>query len=363
MMPATAVAQVWKTPQAKALWAGVASHARARLDRPLTSAVGAMLIAAAHAEGWVVAKGGSGAISDALVTDIERHGGRIETGVHVTSVDDPPHSDVLMLDLSPSVAADILGERLPDRVARAYRRFRHGPGAFKVDFAIEGDVPWAAESARAAGTVHLGGGLDEIVAGEMSISRGAMPDRPFVLVGQQYLADPSRSVGTINPLWTCARSQRLHRRRDGGDHRADRTLRTRLPRTDSGNRSALHDGDVGVQPELRRRRHHRRGHLGEAIGVSTPSCVRSVLLWHPGHLPLFRVDPAGGGSARYVRSQRSRPRACTTRPVNARRSVDNQRQHRRNETLEMNEVSPERTTTGASRTGSPRSPSCCWQLR
>jgi len=204
LLPATTLARAWKTPQAKALWAGVASHALAPLDRPMTSAVGLTLIAAAHARGWVVAEGGSGAIADALVADIERHGGRIETGVHVTSVDDLPPSDVLMLDLSPSVAAGILGDRLPSRVARAYRRFRHGPGAFKVDFAIEGDVPWAAESARVAGTVHLGGGFDEIVAGEKSISLGAMPDRPFVLVGQQYLADPTRSVGTTNPLWTYA---------------------------------------------------------------------------------------------------------------------------------------------------------------
>ena len=90
------------------------------------------------------------------------------------------------------------------RVARAYRRFRHGPGAFKVDFAVEEGVPWTAPAARQAGTVHLGGGLDEVVANEAAVHRGAMPERPFVLVGQQYLADPSRSVGNIHPVWTYA---------------------------------------------------------------------------------------------------------------------------------------------------------------
>ena len=204
MLPATTLAWMWKTEEAKALWAGVAAHAFSRLDRPMTSAVGLMLIVAAHAQGWVVAEGGSQAIADALAVDIERHGGRIETGVRVTSVADLPPSDVLMLDVSPSIAADILGDRLPDRVARSYRRFRHGPGAFKVDFAVEGGVPWTAPLARHAGTVHLGGNLDEVVATEDAVCRGAMPERPFVLVGQQYLSDATRSVGNIHPLWTYA---------------------------------------------------------------------------------------------------------------------------------------------------------------
>jgi phytoene dehydrogenase-like protein len=204
MLPATTLARTWRTEEAKALWSGVAAHAFSRLDRPMTSAVGLMLIVAAHAQGWVVAEGGSQAIATALAADVVRHGGKIETGVLVTSIDDLPPSDVLMLDVSPSIAADILGDRLPARVACSYRRFRHGPGAFKVDFAIEGDVPWTASAARRAGTVHLGGGHDEVVANEAAVSRGEMPERPFVLVGQQYLADPSRSVGNVHPLWSYA---------------------------------------------------------------------------------------------------------------------------------------------------------------
>jgi phytoene dehydrogenase-like protein len=204
MLPATVVGKVWRTEQTKALWAGVAAHAFTRLDRPMTSAVGLMLLAAGHARGWVVAEGGSQAIARALAADIERHRGKIETGVRVTSADDLPPSDIVMLDVSPAIAADILGDRLPARVARAYRRFRHGPGAFKVDFAIEGHVPWRAEAARDAGTVHLGGSLDETVANVEAVHRGAMPERPFLLVGQQYLADPTRSVGNVHPLWTYA---------------------------------------------------------------------------------------------------------------------------------------------------------------
>jgi phytoene dehydrogenase-like protein len=203
-LPATTVARMWREEQTKALWAGVAAHARYRLDRPLTSAVGLTLLVAAHAKGWVVAQGGSQAIADALAADIEAHGGIIETGQRVTSVSDLPPSDVLMLDVSPSIAADILGDRLPSRVARSYRRFRHGPGAFKVDFAVEDGVPWTAPAARQAGTVHLGGDLGEVVTNQEAVHRGTMPERPFVLVGQQYLADPTRSVGNIYPVWTYA---------------------------------------------------------------------------------------------------------------------------------------------------------------
>lgn len=203
-LPATVLARAFRTEQGAALWGGVAAHTAHRLDHPLTSAIGAMLVVAGHSTGWVVAAGGTQSIADALVRDIEAHGGTVETGRRVTSVAELPRHDVLMLDVSPSIAADILGERLPGRVARAYRRYRHGPGAFKVDFAIEGGVPWAAPAARRAGTVHLGGGLAEVVANEAAVHRGDMPARPFVLVGQQYLADPDRSVGDIHPLWTYA---------------------------------------------------------------------------------------------------------------------------------------------------------------
>jgi len=203
-LPATTLARVWRTDSTKALWAGIAAHAFTRLDRPMTSSVGLMLTVACHGRGWVVAQGGSQSIADALATDLTRHGGTIETGVRVTDAADLPPHDVLLLDVSPSIAAGILGDRLPRRVARAYRRFRHGPGAFKVDFAIEGGVPWTAPDARRAGTVHLGGTHTEVFANELAVHRGAMPERPFVLVGQQYLADPGRSVGDVHPLWTYA---------------------------------------------------------------------------------------------------------------------------------------------------------------
>ena len=112
-----------------------------------------------------------------------------------------PPVDIVMLDVTPGSAARILGDRLPGRVARAYRRYRHGPGAFKLDLAVEGGIPWSDEACRRAGTVHLGGTLAEIVRAEDDVAAGRMPRRPFVLVGQQYLADPSRSAGDLHPVW------------------------------------------------------------------------------------------------------------------------------------------------------------------
>jgi phytoene dehydrogenase-like protein len=200
-LPATVVARAWKTPQARALFGGVAAHAFAPLTQLMSSSVGAALITAGHACGWPVARGGSQAIADALASSIREHGGRIETGVRVTEL---PQADVVMLDLVPSAVASIAGDRLPPRVARAYRRYRHGPGSFKVDLAVEGGVPWRNEACRRAGTVHVAGTFEETVAAERDVNRGRMPERPYVLVGQQYLADPSRSAGDVHPIWAYA---------------------------------------------------------------------------------------------------------------------------------------------------------------
>jgi phytoene dehydrogenase-like protein len=202
--PATVLARSWRTPQARALFGGVAAHAFSPLSRPMSSSVGMALICACHAFGWAVAKGGSRSITDALASYVRERGGTIETGVHVTSLDQLPRADATILDLSPAGVAEIAGERLPPRVARAYRRYRHGPGAFKVDLAVREGVPWTNGTAGRAGTVHCIGPFEELVAAERDINRGRMPERPFVLVGQQYLADPERSSGDLHPVWAYA---------------------------------------------------------------------------------------------------------------------------------------------------------------
>ncbi|MHA6792683.1 phytoene desaturase family protein [Pseudonocardia bannensis] len=204
LQPATLVARRWRTDAARALFAGVAAHALHPLERPTSAAIGLMLTAAGHRFGWPVARGGSRAITDALAASLIELGGAIETGVRVRSLAELSPAAAVLLDLAPGAVADIAGDRLPARVARAYRRYRHGPGAFKVDLAVEGGVPWRNEQCRRAATVHVGGTISEIAYTEREIHRGRLPERPFVLVSQQYLADPSRSAGDVHPVWAYA---------------------------------------------------------------------------------------------------------------------------------------------------------------
>jgi phytoene dehydrogenase-like protein len=204
-MPASVLARGFATPSGQALFAGVAAHAFRPFGSPMSSAIGVALGTAAHRYGWPVAAGGSASIARAMVSMLDGvYGGKIETGVRVSSLAELGDFDVVMLDLAPAAAARIAGDRLPARVARAYRRYRHGPGVFKVDFAVEGRVPWSHEPSRRAGTVHVGGSFREIAAVEEQVNRGSMPDAPFVLVCQQYLADPSRSDGDKHPLYAYA---------------------------------------------------------------------------------------------------------------------------------------------------------------
>jgi phytoene dehydrogenase-like protein len=202
--PAAVLARALPSARARALFAGTAAHAFRPLSSPFSSSVGTALICACHRYGWPVARGGSGAISDALAAAIAERGGRIETGRPVRSLEELPAADATVLDLAPAAVADVAGTRLPARVARAYRRYRHGPGAFKVDLAVEGGVPWADPSSRRAGTVHAIGSYEEVVLAEREVHGGRMPERPFVLVGQQYLADPARSRDDVHPVWAYA---------------------------------------------------------------------------------------------------------------------------------------------------------------
>lgn len=204
LQPATMLARRWHRDETRALFAGVAAHTIHRLDRPLTSAVAVMLIAAAHHVGWPVAEGGSHSITTAMAAKLRDLGGTIQTGVRVASLDELPRSRVVLLDVAPRDAVDIVGARLPNHVRRAYVRWRHGPAAFKVDLVVDGGVPWRDDTSVRAGTVHCGGTLEEIATVEREVHAGRMPERPFVLVSQQYLADPGRSSGTLHPIWAYA---------------------------------------------------------------------------------------------------------------------------------------------------------------
>ncbi|MFI0813314.1 phytoene desaturase family protein [Streptomyces echinatus] len=203
-LPGTLLARLLGSPDAQALFIGVAAHAFRPLNTLASSAIGVALTTAAHAFGWPVAEGGSAAIRDAVLVRAAEHGVEFETGRRVTSLDELGSPDLVMLDTAPAAAARIAGDRMPARVRRAYTRYRHGPGAFKVDYAVEGGIPWTHEASRSACTVHLGGTVAEIAAAERDVVAGRMPARPFVLVGQQHLADKTRSAGGVHPVYSYA---------------------------------------------------------------------------------------------------------------------------------------------------------------
>lgn len=186
---------------ARALLAGCGAHSMLPLSAAGSSAFALGLGLLGHAAGWPVAAGGSRAITDAMASLLRSLGGEIETGRPVASLADAGPARAVLLDVGPGALAAIAGDRLPARYRRALARFRHGPGAFKIDYALSEPVPWAAEEARRAGTVHVGGTLSEIAAAEAEVAAGRHPDRPFVLVGQQSLADPGRAPAGRHTLW------------------------------------------------------------------------------------------------------------------------------------------------------------------
>ena len=212
MLPASAFARLFRTEQGRALFGGVAAHAFRPLHYPMTSAIGMGIIAAGHRHGWPVAAGGSQSITNAMVALLSDLGGKIETGVRVRRRRSCPRptSRCSTWHRARSLGSWVSASRA--EFLAPSTRFRRGPGAFKVDFAVEGGVPWTNPDAHRAGTVHLAGTYAELAATEREIHAGRMPERPFVLVGQQYLADPQRSVGNIHPVWSYAHvPQRLHR--------------------------------------------------------------------------------------------------------------------------------------------------------
>ncbi|MFT4042604.1 MAG: NAD(P)/FAD-dependent oxidoreductase [Gordonia sp. (in: high G+C Gram-positive bacteria)] len=204
VLPATVFARVFRTARARALFGGIAAHAFTRLDRPLTASLGMMIAASGHRYGWPVARGGSGAITRAAAAALGDLGGKIHTGVAVRRRADIPAADIVMLDLSPEQAVSLYGDLMPAHIARSFRRYRVGSSVFKVDYAIAGDIPWVNPACARAGTVHLGGGFDEVADTERQRAGGVLARHPFVLLGQQYRADPTRSSATANPVYAYA---------------------------------------------------------------------------------------------------------------------------------------------------------------
>jgi phytoene dehydrogenase-like protein len=202
ILPAHTVARRgFATAEARALFAGLAGHSILSLKAPVTAGYGLMLGVLAHLVGWPLARGGSQQIADALVSVLEGLGGRVECDRRIESLAELPAADAVLLDLTPRQVLAVAGAAVPDRYRRALAGYRYGAGVFKLDLALDGPIPWAnADCARAA-TVHLGGTLDEITAAEAEVQRGGHPERPYVLLSQPSLFDPSRAPDGVHAVW------------------------------------------------------------------------------------------------------------------------------------------------------------------
>lgn len=200
--PARALARaVFRCDRARALFAGLAAHSIQPLENPLTAAFGILLGMLGHAAGWPLARGGSRRIADALASILRSHGGEILTDSPIGSIGELPLRRAVLFDLAPRQVSAIAGVALPPGYRRQLERYRHGPGAFKLDFALDGPIPWAAKECARAGTVHLGGTLEEIAASERAVWRGKQPERPFVLLAQPSLFDPARAPAGKHTAW------------------------------------------------------------------------------------------------------------------------------------------------------------------
>jgi len=188
--------------RARALWGGLAAHSFLSLDAPLSSAIGLVLAAATHVVGWPVPRGGAQAIADALIAHLNELGGELHTGRRVESLDELDPQDALILcDVTPRQLLAIAGNRLSRGYRESLRRFRYGPGAFKIDYALSEPIPWLAPECRRAMGLHIGGTIEEIARSEHAISHGSIADRPFLILAQPTLFDPSRAPEGKHVAW------------------------------------------------------------------------------------------------------------------------------------------------------------------
>ncbi|HET8557850.1 MAG TPA: NAD(P)/FAD-dependent oxidoreductase [Gaiellaceae bacterium] len=202
LLPATTVARrSFRDAKARGLFAGLAAHSMLPLERPPSAAFGLMLGLLGHAVGWPFPRGGSQALSDALASYLRSLGGEIETGQRVESLAELGETRLVLLDVTPRGLLELAGDRLPDRYRRRLERYRYGPGVFKLDWALAGPIPWRADECSRAATVHLGATLEEIAASEAAPAQNRIAERPYVLLAQQSLFDPSRAPGGRHTAW------------------------------------------------------------------------------------------------------------------------------------------------------------------
>lgn len=201
LLPASVVARGFRTSEARALYAGLAAHAIAPFGSPLTGAVATVFAVTAHAYGWPLVAGGSQRLTEQMAATVTENGGTIEVGRTINDLGQLPKAPIVLLDVMPQAAQRIAGVRLEPSARRRLARWKGGPGVFKIDWALDGPIPWMDAVSGQAGTVHVGGTFEEIASAEETMHSGGHPDRPFVIVTQASLFDPSRAPDGKHTAW------------------------------------------------------------------------------------------------------------------------------------------------------------------
>lgn len=296
LLPARLLAARLRTPEGRALLAGVAGHSMRPLSAPLTSAFGLTLMLLAHTTGWPVVEGGSGRLAAAMAAELAELGGSITTGCWIERLDQLPAARVVLLDVTPRQLLELAGDRLPASYRRAMRRFRYGPGVCKVDWALDGPVPWLSETCREAGTVHAGGTIADVSRSEADVSAGRHPERPFCLVAQPGVVDAGRAPAGRQTLWGYCHVPA------GSDVDMSDRIEGQIERFAPGFRDRILARSVRTASDMER---YNPGYVGGDItaGAATlrQTIGRPALRWNQYRTPLPGVylcsasTPPGGG--------------------------------------------------------------------
>jgi phytoene dehydrogenase-like protein len=296
LLPATVLARWLHTAEGRALLAGMAAHAIRPLSAPLTSAFGLTMLLLAHTTGWPVIEGGSDRLVAAMTSELAELGGTVSTGNWIKNLADLPPARTVVLDVTPRQLLSIAGDRLPAGYRRAMERFRYGPGVCKVDWALDGPVPWINEMCRQTVTLHVGGTIAEVSRSEAAVHAGRHPEQPFCLVAQPCVVDPSRAPAGRHVLWGYCHVPA------GSDlDMADR-IEAQIERFAPGFRDRILARSVRTAAGLER---YNPGYVGGDIagGADTlrQTIGRPALRWNPYRTPLPGVylcsasTPPGGG--------------------------------------------------------------------
>jgi phytoene dehydrogenase-like protein len=296
LLPVRLLAGRMRTDEGRALLAGMAAHSMRPMSAPLTSAFALTFLIIAHLTGWPVIEGGSGQLITAMTNELTGLGGTVTTDTWVRRLEDLPEAGVVLLDVTPSQLLGLAGNRLPAGYRHALRRFQYGPGVCKVDWALDGPVPWQNEACREAGTVHLGGTIGEVARSEADANAGRHADRPFCLIAQPGVVDPSRAPAGKQALWGYCHVPA------GSDVDVSDRIEAQIERFAPGFRDLILAKSVRTAADMER---YNPGYIGGDItagaGTLRQTFGRPALRWNPYRTPLDGVylcsasTPPGGG--------------------------------------------------------------------